>query len=74
MCRDLHMLDTSHMKVSGDRVEPDEQMNNRQEPPSRYWQPFYSKWSCDQFNDVMLANKMTCFGHAASEVCLPKIA
>ena len=26
------------------------------------------------FNDVTLANKMTCFGHAVSEVHLPKIA
>ena len=28
MCRDLPMLDTSHMRVSGDRVKPDEQTNN----------------------------------------------
>ena len=31
---DLHALGTSHMWVSGDRVEPDERMNNRQEPPT----------------------------------------
>ena len=34
MCRDLHVLDTSHMRVSGDRVEPDECTNNRQEAPT----------------------------------------
>ena len=35
MRRDLHALGTSHMRVSGDRVEPDEGMNNRQEPPTK---------------------------------------
>ena len=34
MHRDLHVLGTSHMQVSGDRVEPDEWTNNRQEPPT----------------------------------------
>ena len=31
MHRDLHALGTSHMRVSGDRVEPDERMNSRPE-------------------------------------------
>ena len=35
MCRDLHALDTSHTWVSGDRVEPDELTNNRQEAPTK---------------------------------------
>ena len=32
MSQPTHALGTSHTRVSGDRVEPDEQMNNRQEP------------------------------------------
>ena len=30
----LHTLGTSHMRVSGDRVEPDKWMNQRLEPPT----------------------------------------
>ena len=35
MHHDLHALGTSHMWVSGDRVEPDERINNWQEPPTK---------------------------------------
>ena len=30
----LHALDTSHMRVSGDRVELDKWTNSRKEPPT----------------------------------------
>ena len=89
MHHDPHVLDTSHTRVSGDRVKTDEWTNNREEPPLRPWQPFYSKRSCDQcicstvtshfdvtvpFNDVTLANKMMHFRHTVSKTPPPKIA
>ena len=48
MCHDLSMLGTSHMRVSGDRVKPDEWTNNRQEPPTKALVDLYSKRSHDQ--------------------------
>ena len=59
MHRDPHVLDTSHMWLSGDRVEPDERTNNRQEAPTRPWQPFYSKRSCDQCTCGTVTSHMT---------------
>ena len=35
MHRDLHTLGTSHMRVSGDKGKPDEQMNQRPRTPHR---------------------------------------
>ena len=48
MRHDLYALGTSHMRVSCDRVEPDEQTNNRQKPPTEAPVDLYSKRSCDQ--------------------------
>ena len=64
MHRNLHMLDTSLMQVSGDRVEPDEQMNSRKEPLPWYRQTFYSKRSCDQ------CTCGTVMSHMMSQHCL----
>ena len=35
MHRNLHVLGTSHMLVSSDRVEPDKWMNQRLEAPTK---------------------------------------
>ena len=58
MRHDLHVLDTSHMWVSGDRVQPDEWTNNRQEPPTEALVTFYSKRSCDQHTCSAMTSHM----------------
>ena len=59
MCRDLHALDTSLTWVSGDRAEPDEQINNRQESPTEALATFYSKRSHDQCTCNAVTSYMT---------------
>ena len=56
---DLHALGTSHLQVSGDRVEPDEWTNNRPEPQPRHWRAFHNKRSCDQCMCSAVTSHMT---------------